>query len=220
MEGVGREKMWVYLYFVLDQVPCVSLHSLTSLARHPAITKMVMTVSLKRQTSVGPSICITRSRTDIKPLPWTPQGAHRSCYSSLVMVDTPVATASAACWLLNSQGNFSWPLQAGQQVLCHCLGGNYCSYVVCQQTGGERQAAWAGYKCPCPYTSPPSAGAECKRWSSSCQLLSSCSSPSAAWVQEHVNTPLSSLCPMEATGASGGFGNFAATAMLMDLPWR
>lgn len=126
------------------------------------------------------------------------------------MVDTPVATASAARWLLNSLGSFSWALQAGQQALHHCLGGNYCSCAVCQQIDGERQAAWAGYKCPRPCTGSPSAGAECKTWSSSCQLPSSCSSHSAPCAQGRMNIPLSSLCPMEATRASGIFRNFAA----------
>lgn len=181
---------------------------------------MVLTVYLKRQTTPWPSICITRSRTGIKPLPWTQQGAHRSFYSPSVMVDTPVATATVARWLLNSLGSFSWALQAGQQVLHHCLGGNYCSCAVCQQIDGERQAAWAGYKCPHSCTGSPSAGAECKTWSSSCQLPSSSSSHSAPCAQGRMNIPPSSLCPMEATRASGGFRNFAAMAMPMDFHWR
>lgn len=71
-----------------------------------------------------------------------------------------MATGYAACQLLNSQRISSWALWAGQQVLCHCLGGNYCSSGVCQWAARERQAALGGYKFPSPYTSSPSAEAE------------------------------------------------------------
>lgn len=80
----------------------------------------------------------------------------------------------------------------------------------------KRQAALAGYKFLCLCSGSPSADAECKKWSSSCQLPSSCS-----FLHPKHRGTWAHLCPHCAQwrplGQTGGVSNFATMFMPTEL---
>lgn len=176
--------------------------------------------------SPWPRICLASSRNRYQASAKLLHRHHKNCKEHVRLTIAlqwwwillqPQHLLHDGCWTLCASRELLMGTLSGVSKCCVTTRVETCSYGVSQRTGGERQSALAGYKFPCSHTSSPSADAECKRWSSSCQLPSSCSSRSAPRAQGHVNIPLSSLCPMEATGASGGIGNIAAMAMPMDL---